>query len=188
MANIWFYTLSTSAQVLAALAGLFAVFVVWRVQDFESNLSEARYAVIKIISGYPNSIGGYEAVSLEKLYLMSDLEILNKFSDLLIASKSGDAAISGASHHLTGENTLITYTLNEFTELLFRKQVNKKNSILENLKYVLIVNFLVISLCIVALTFSDFVCSKLIVLTIISALVMFCLYLIGSRIYRITSK
>jgi len=187
MENIWFYTLSTSAQVLAALAGLFAVFVVWRVQSFEKILSDMRLAIIKIVSYISGNTNNYNRITVEDLYLMSDLEILKKFSELLSIKISEPKRITVLPYNVEGSN-LIFYSLDKPTETLYKNNINKKLSALKELRKILIVNFCVISVCLLALNFSNIICSKFLILTIICATVLYCLYLIGNGIYRITIK
>lgn len=182
--NIWFYTLSTSAQVLAALAGLFAVFVVWKVQDFEKILSESRLAIIQIVSFLSANTKNFNAVRLESLYSMSDSEILKVFSELLIIKNNEPGRIS-VGQTIKGDS-LISYSLDNFTEDLYRNHINKKLNILKDLKIILILNFLVMSLCILCLTLSDIVSCKKTVLIVVSILVFVCLFSIGRGIYKIT--
>lgn len=186
MENIWFYTLSTSAQVLAALAGLFAVFVVWKIQNSEKILSDMRSAIIKIVSDISGNTNNYNRISAENLYSMSDSEILKKFSELLSIKTSEPSRITSLSY-IEGNN-LITYTLDKPTETLYKNNIDKRLSTLKELKIILIVNFSVISMCLLELTFSSIIYSKFITLIIICAAVLYCLYLIGSGIYRITAK
>ena len=186
MDNIWFYTLSTSAQVLAALAGIFAVFVVWKIQDFEKILSETRLAVIKLFSYASANTKDYETIKLETLYSMTDSELLDKFSELLSIKINEPSRIS-VSETIRSEN-LIHYSLDEFTKNLYHTHINKKLNILKDLKNILVVNFLVISICIITLTFSNIIYYKFLILIIISLAVLLCLYLISSGIYRITVR
>ena len=184
--NIWFYTLSTSAQVLAALAGLFAVFAVWKMQDSDKILSEARLAIVQIVSYISGNTEGYEAKRLESLYLMTNSEILEIFSELLSIKKEAPQRVS-VSERIRGDN-LISYSLDDFTENLYRGHISKKLNILKDLKYILIANFSAIGICILGLTFSNFISCKQIFLPIISLGVLYCLYLIGKGIYVITSE
>jgi hypothetical protein len=185
MDNIWFYALSTSAQVLAALAGLFAVFVVWKIQDFEKVLSGTRMAIIQIVSYLSRNTKNYEALRSESLHSMTDSEVLKKFSELLTIKISEPGRIS-VSMDIKGD--LISYSLDDFTEALYKNHIDKKLNILRDLKIILIANFSVIGVCVSALTFSSSVNCKLSVLTIISSAVIFCLYLIGKGIYSITAE
>ncbi|MCF7865311.1 MAG: hypothetical protein K9M11_02290 [Candidatus Pacebacteria bacterium] len=184
--NIWFYTLSTSAQVLAALAGLFAVFVVWKIQDFEKILSETRLAVIKLYSYAAANTKDYEPISLGVLYTMPDSKILRKFSEL-VKIKTNDPSRVGIQSTVRSD-TLINYSIDFFTENLYREHINKKSDILGKLKFILIFNFCVISVCIISLAFSNHIFCKETVLFIITATVLFCLYSIGQGIYKITSE
>lgn len=184
--NIWFYTLSTSAQVLAALAGLFAVFVVWKIQDFEKILVETRLAVIKLFSFASANTKDYKTIKLEALYSMTDSELLEKFSELL-AIKIKEPSRVSVSETIRGDN-LITYSLDEFTKNLYSSHINRKLSILKDLKNILVTSFSIISVCILALTFSSIIYFKFIVLIVISIAVLYGLYLISNGIYRITLK
>jgi hypothetical protein len=186
MENIWFYTLSTSSQVLAALAGLFAVFVVWKIQDFEKLLSETRLAIINIISNISANTKNYSRLTLESLYLMSDLQILEKFSELLDIKENQHDRITIA-HTVTGDS-YIHYTLDPITKDFYKKHIDKKLSILKDLKMVLIVNFLVLTICILALTFSSYLNYNFLILLIINFAVIVCVCLVGFNIYKITVK
>lgn len=184
MDNIWFYTLSTAAQVLAALAGLFAVFVVWKVQDIDRFLFDIRRKIISLISDLSRNIKEIDPIKAENLYSMSDSEILNKFSELLTI-KMKEPERMNVSYEINDDT--ITYALDEFTENLYKNNINKRLNILADLKIVLIINFFVISVCLIVLTFSSIICSKFIVLVVICFAVLYCLYLIGNRIYKITT-
>lgn len=182
--NIWFYTLSTAAQVLAALAGLFAVFVVWKMQDSEKILSEIRLAVIDIFYKTSKNTDNFNAIELEILHSMLDSEILRKFSELLLIKKTEPHRISFLQS-IRSDN-FIVYSLDEFTENIYRAYINKKLYILERLKSILVKNFSIVGICIVALTFSNIIYYKPTILVIICILVLYCLFIISRGIYVIT--
>lgn len=186
MDNIWFYTLSTSAQVLASLAGLFAVFVVWKIQDFGKMLFETRLAVIRLLNYISPNTKDYKILRLDILHKMPDQELFKEFDELLSIQTKEPSRIS-ASETIRGDS-MVPYSLNEFTKDFYKSQIEKKESILKNLKNILIMNFAVISVCILALTFSNLIYCKFTVLTVISVGVLFCLYLISRGIYKITVK
>lgn len=187
MDNIWFYTLSTSAQVLASLAGLFAVFVVWKIQDFEKYINEVRYAILRIMPYLSNTVKDYEMKKIDELFFMTDLELLSIFSEVLEIKEKQPERITYEPAVITTENQ-ISYSLDDKTRYLYKKNIDKKNDIIEILKNILIINFAVISVCVLALTFSSLIYEKFIILIIISIAVIFCLYVISRGIYRIILK
>lgn len=187
MENIWFYTLSTSAQVLAALAGLFAVFVVWKIQDLGKIIIELRSAAIKIIPYCAANTQDYEQKNYKDFYFMEDLKILEIFSELLEIKKNDPSRMT-IEPYVVENNNLTRLTLDESTESLYKRSIAKRAEVLSDLKKILIANFAVISICILALTFSSIIFYKLITLIVISCAVLYCLYLISRGIYEITTK
>ena len=178
MDNIWFYTLSTSAQVLAALAGLFAVFVVWRIQGFDKILLDTRNEIITRLDSLVGNTQGYKRVPIENLYLMPDLEILTEFSKLISYIDKLPADQVGTPIN----------TLDRLKKITYQNYIDKKLNILKSLQNILFVNILVIAVCIFVLTFSSIITSKFNILRFVSCLVFCCLYLIGEAIYKITEK
>ena len=185
--NIWFYTLSTSAQVLSALAGLFAVFVVWKIQDIEKYTLEIRDAIYKIIPYLSGNISNYEVKRLDDLFVMGDDELLSIFSEMLDIKNKEPERVGIPSYVVSG-NSAISYSLDNRTEYLYKNSIDKKYSILKSLKNVLILNFTVISACILYLTFSSLINEKFLILIIVSLGVLACLYVISRSIYKITIK
>ncbi|BFT94965.1 MAG: hypothetical protein MNSN_01650 [Minisyncoccus archaeiphilus] len=51
-ANIWFYSLSTSAQVMAGIFGLFAVFVIFKLGDINQKITDSRNYLLNFYSDY----------------------------------------------------------------------------------------------------------------------------------------
>jgi len=183
ISSIWFYTFSTSAQVMAALVGLFAVFVVYKIQDFGETLTQTRYAAIRIITYSSANTKDYTRVFKQDTVSMSDFQILEKFSELLKIKQEEPQRIS-ASENFSIET--INYALDDQTYFFYQTLVLKRQNILSQFKLVLILTLASVALSLIALVMTNF----LIIYNffIWSALVffIFCLFIIGKGVYQIT--
>ncbi|MDD2757814.1 MAG: hypothetical protein PHD72_00370 [Patescibacteria group bacterium] len=181
--NIWFYTLSTSAQVLAALAGLFAVFVVWKIQDINASLSEIRIAIIDLVYKAIRCTSGCEAIDPLVLSKFTNKELLKKFSELKNIRQL-DPARSKAQFFPTQSKTQgFSYFLDDTSESLFREAIEKKSSVQLRLRWVVGASLFVIMVCIAALTFTNYIPRKELVLPLVELLVFYSLYALGVVIY-----
>lgn len=146
--NIWFYTYSTSAQVIAALVGLFAVFVVYKIQNSSSALSEAKLALSRLLP-YVSPNSGGERFTQERMAEMDEKEMLQIFGELLVLRGSENEVFFQYIEQV-GENR---YSINDTTYNYFSKLVKKKSDILEKLIYMLLLSFFSISISICSLVF-----------------------------------
>lgn len=177
--SIWFYTFSTAAQVMAALIGLFAVFVVYKIQDSSQLLNDARFALSRLLPYVSGNTPGAATITREEVVLSSDKEILQLFAGLLLFEGAGLFA---------GSETIgnITFLSNSTTYHYVSGLVNRKTRILSKLVFTLALSFCAIALSLIAL-----VCTS--VLTPLGwfiwlALVLFlaCLVVIAVNTYQIT--
>jgi hypothetical protein len=177
--GIWFYTFSTAAQVMAALVGLFAVFVVYKIQDFSQVLGEARSALSSIIPYFSANTKGYELITVQDFVHLSDKEILQTFAELL-ALKS----FTSSNYYTTIGR--ISFSLDDTTYDYFARLVNKKSRILRRLLIVLILCLSAIALSLIALMLTAYLITLGWFIWIACLLFLYCLWAIGSGVYEIT--
>lgn len=181
--NVWFYTLSTSAQVLAALTGLFAVFVVYKIQTITPTLEDIRGGISNLINSYTASHRERLEVVLynHEVMLWNDHAILNKFNLLIedeeaLPEETKKFIGSGGQHPITG----INYQLNHVTRNLYQKVLQQKDDVLYELKKNLLINSIAILNCVLLLTFTnlfkDNTCIMYVLLYINLLLFAFALY------------
>lgn len=181
-ANIWFYTFSTTAQVMAALAGLFAVFVVYKIQDFSQSINDARSSLSRLISYTSPNVGG-DPISIEALVQMPDQELVATFAELLVLQTPQNVNFFTGNTERIGN---VTFSVNSHTYDYFSAIVSKKERILHRLIFVLALSLSAIAIALIALVFTE----KLVTRKwfILGALVFFLyvLWTIGKNIYQIT--
>ena len=148
--SIWFYTFSTAAQVIAALIGLFAVFVVYKIQDSTKLFDDARFALSRLIPTVSSNVDGPERVTREEFNLMSDREILESFARLLFFENEGNLLIS----HENINN--VSFQINRTTYDYVFKLLTKKNAILRKFVSTLALSFSAITLCLISLVLTSF--------------------------------
>lgn len=73
MEQIWYYTLSTIAQTLAALLGLIAIFVVLRLQGLIKNVSDYRYRAFNILKVAERYLDDYFLEDPSVEWILEDL-------------------------------------------------------------------------------------------------------------------
>ncbi|MFA6306244.1 MAG: hypothetical protein WCV70_00250 [Patescibacteria group bacterium] len=157
LVNIWFYTLSTSAQVLAALVGLFAVFVVYKLQGLSSSLEDVRNITVKILSHFSLNTTDFTKYSEEMLGVKSDRELILVFNKILeVRDKEPDKL--GIKSYPIKSNLFQEkyYNLNNETKTYYEKKVELKEDIYKRLKESLIFGFILISVCILELSFTNY--------------------------------
>jgi hypothetical protein len=138
--NIWFYSFSTIAQVMASVAGLFAVFAVFRLDKLNNNISQFRGMALKAVRNPP--IDGHIAFS------MSDLDVLDSGRKFVASKEFINNSMSFSSESGSiyfGKNTLD----------LLEKLVKEKQSTLVKLRNVFFLSFGCISFSLFCLIFTD---------------------------------
>lgn len=182
--SIWFYTFSTSAQVMAALVGLFAVFIVYKIQEFSGNLTQARDATVMILTFISANTRDYTPLKINETVTMSDDDLLVKFRELLdIKVNEPDRITVSQTVHLG----VINYELNELSLNFFDGLVRKKSEILSELKYILIFSFAVIALSVLAIVFTDHLkCGW--ILIVFSLFFVYVLFAIVNGVYKVAIK
>ena len=136
--NTWFYTLSTIAQVMAAIAGLFAVFVVFRTDKLNNHLTEFRAMVVGAVH-----IDGHQ------VFQMPDKDLLQKGREYLESEVAKNESMS-----FSGE--LGSFTFGKETLDIFEKLNNGKDDILNKLKWAIVLSLSCISVSIGFLVWSDY--------------------------------
>lgn len=178
-ANIWFYTFSSAAQVVAALAGLFAVFVVYRIQEFGRHVREARFTLAKIIPYVSANTPGYKSVTAEAFHKMTDEEIRMTFAELLVVRENASPIISISVGDLSFGLDAATYDY--FTNLIV-----KKEKLLKQLFTVLVVSLGTIAVALISLVLTEFLIEWDTYIWAALFLFLYCLWTIGNSIYQVT--
>jgi hypothetical protein len=194
--DVWFYTFSTSAQVLAALTGLYAVFVVYRMQDVTPRLNTIKRAVSNLL--LEASAHAFEPIKkelyLESIYLYtlkSNLELKTMFEMLL---KFDPVLIPRINAILYSSNEGESLRINKETLKKFEDQIKFRNELLRSLLITLITNLVTIFYCIMLLTFTadvfkqSYHCLPKILLIINLVLVASSLIYTGYSIYKTTAQ
>ncbi len=143
--NIWFYTFSTAAQVMAGLVGLFAVFVVYKIQDFGDILETVRKQFVQAISHASSNTDDYESIRYEDALLMDDMTVLRHANRLLALYSDTDNPQKLVIPHLTRENRDLFHTL-----------ITTKQFILRSLAVTLVLSLIAIALSVFALVETNF--------------------------------
>jgi len=156
MNNIWFYTFSTSAQVLAALVGLFSIFAVYRIQKYSDDIEDVKGGIFELLercSGNMN-YGFKEELKKEELYFLSNEEIQKKFESLIKTHNGVDpnkrAPVDTTfSHNIYG----FCYELSPKTLKIYKDLIDKKSIVLRYLMGVLLSSFFAIGFMVFCLSF-----------------------------------
>lgn len=182
--NIWFYTFSASSQVMAALVGLFAIFVVYKIQEFSTLLYEVREATIRILTYSSANTENYTNIQTHETVSMTDFQLLNKFEELLNIKLSEPERVSARETIHMGT---ISYTLNQLSFDFFKRLVTKKVEILKRLKRNLILSFFVIFVAILALVLTEVIFCELF-LWVFTTFFSYTLFELARGIYWITAQ
>lgn len=174
MHSIWFYTLSAVAQVMAEVAALFAVFVIFKLDKLNDEIDNFKWV---ILHNLPGVIDSYE------LYESSDEEILKRgrqhvatFTDQTFAA---DFIINNSRSFKFGDKTLG----------VFERLLGKKKDILYTLRNTLILSVSAISISLIFLAFTAFLgCWSFLLLSIVLILALITLVYIALGIYKISSS
>ncbi|MFA5351948.1 MAG: hypothetical protein WC304_01560 [Candidatus Gracilibacteria bacterium] len=145
MENIWFYSLSALSQVMAAIISFFGVFVVFKLQALNENISlQRKKAVIHIISAVNKTPGDADINAKntvnKKFRDDNKLTIYQanylKYSDLKICKIFNQLwEIPGMDfdRHLVDEKNNVYYFYNESSYKNFENAINEKKIILSKL-------------------------------------------------------
>lgn len=179
--SIWFYTFSTAAQVMSALIGLFAVFVVYKIQDSSQLLNEARFALSKLLPYVSTNTEGPDPITSEEISLLSDKELLETLAELLIFETNERPFVHNAE---TVGN--ITFSINRTTYDYVSRLVVKKKRILSKMAYTLAFSISEIALCLVALVYTQQLIQYWWFIQVSLAAFIGVLFLIAVNTYQIT--
>jgi len=138
--NIWFYTLSTISQTTAAIIGLFAVFVVFKMDKINKSITDLRGPIIHMISNGESM--KYLQISNQQVYS----EALKFFEK----TPSARSAFGWTSDEVG------PITINRDNIYIFKDLIEKKENILSKLKWSIFFCTASIILSIYLLTFSTF--------------------------------
>jgi hypothetical protein len=167
MDNTWFYSLSTIAQVMAAMAGLFPIFVVFRMDKLRKEIDQFREMAIN-----GTDRNGHLA------FEMRDRELLKKAREYLKSSKnSGTTTFSGE---------LGNFSFGELTLNLFEELVDKREQTLKKLKTIIALSIACVVFALTLLVYGEyfFACAS-VWLTVLILFTIFTLIYIGTSAYQI---
>ncbi len=179
-ASIWFYTFSTVAQVMAALIGLFAIFVVYKMQDFGDTLESIRKKFVGAISHASSNTDDYESITYEEAVTMDDAELLRHMNQLLAIYTDPEKPQKVTVIELTRENRDLFHTL-----------IHTKRSILNSLAVILVLSLIAIAVSVLALVMTSFFITQGYAssfMVAFSIYFLFCLIYMGKGIYQIATK
>ncbi len=184
--NIWFYTFSTLAQSMAALVGLFALFVVYKIQDFSGLLSQVREAVIEMVANYGANTRGYQKVlRVQDAFKLNDDEILVRMNEIIEILETDPQRVTTSS---TARIGAFFVTMDRHSFQFYKNLVTKRELILQSLRRVLILSLSCIAVSILALAMTKWLVIFSCVIWATTLFFLFCLFEIGRGIYKITTK
>lgn len=202
MENIWFYSLSALSQVMAAIISFFGVFVVFKLQALNENISSQRKkAIMYIVSAVEktaengednpnktfrdkNELTAYQADYLQ----YSDSKICEIFNQIW------ETKSILYNNHLVDEKNHAYYFYNKSNYKMFENAINEKKNILEKLYISLLLSAIsiTVSLFLISSPFSikDFGYQEynLYILFPLISLSCFTIFLIAWDIYSISKK
>src|SRR3989344_780094 len=177
--DVWFYTFSTSGQVLAALVGLFAVFVVYKLQSISSIFDVSKECVSRLLCSHLSNnnfekLDGYE---LKSLFFWDDRKLLGLFRRTLAHI---EAVGKTPSMTITTSSPSMDFSINKNTEDFFGGLVERRQGILNDLFVVSVLSLGSIAYCIFCLSFQYLFVSYSKYALLLNLLLMLSnLYLIG---------
>lgn len=151
--NTWYYTLSTSAQVLAALAGLFAVFVVYKIQSTQVLFDDTKIAFMKLIDRYSSIIEGYVHIRFIDMHFWDHEKLLEKVKEINQIKNNNPeklkAIIPGVPHNQ------FSYDISDEEVEYYENLLGKRKEILKLLKSNSVILSSAMFVCLLGLAFSD---------------------------------
>jgi hypothetical protein len=178
--NIWFYTFSTIAQVMAGLIGLFAVFVVYKMQDFGDVMESIRKKFVSAISHASNNTDEYESIAYEDALTMDDRTLLKHMNMLLAIFTDPAKPEKLTVDNLTREN-----------RDLFQALLETKRNILTKLAVTLLLSLIAIGVSVFALIGTEYFMSHGYEIPFqvgFFVYFLFCLFYMGMNMYKIATK
>ena len=170
--SVWFYTFSTSAQVLAAISGIFSVFVVYSIQEFSDSLSSTRNSIMNAISYASANINGYKRIQQEEAEKLKDFDLDVHYRTLLELLK----------------NDQEKYGLTEVEYRRFNRLVEKKRTILREFILIIVISFVGIAISLFALVREDLLRPSVFFIQIAFSFFVFSLFIIGLGTYKVGGK
>jgi|GEM_PF-6220367 len=187
--DTWYHTLSTISQVLAATIGLYAIFIIFKIEKINEFIEELRSIAINIIASVEthqniNSNPKKPMIDEQTLIIHSNRELMRE------AKEAIDTAHKiGMSMSYSAEKT--SYRNMENIPLTFEREVLKKERVIKSLKFNFILSFITILISIILLIFSDYIyCSGmwLLGLSILIPMTFLSLILLTSSTFKISSE
>ena len=187
--NTWYYTLSTTAQVFAAIMGLYSVFVIFKIEKINEFLEELRSILINIIASVEthkniNSKPKKELIDEQTLIKLSDEELLDRVRLDINMAKEIQMSMSFKSDR-------VAYRQMENIPLTFEHEIHRKKEVLSSFKLNLITMFCVVLFSLVVLGGSSFVdtnCLKNTLLTLNIAFVIIASFILAKSILKIVKE
>ena len=190
MENIWLYTLSTLAQVMATIIALFGVFVVVKLNETRKKIFRIRNEdFIPFLVKKSHQISLEENKFFQKYNLSKDKESYSNWNDEKL-NKIFKEIITLKHSIIQVENRMITKETSQY----FSRLINSKNNTIKRLKKTLIfcTILVIISLFLLASPFSIFnLNQKELNLYLLLPLICFSFFTIGyisQSIYQISKE
>jgi len=174
--NTWYYTLSTTAQVFAAILGLYSVFVIFKIERINEFIEELRSVLINIIASVEtqkNIKPGKRIVDEQTLIVLSNEELLLRLEQNIKVAKEIGMSMSFKTDR-------VAYSSMENIPLTFKYEITRKNEVLSYFKVNLFTMFWVILFPLISLGFSAFITTiylkdTILALNIISIIIASCI-------------
>lgn len=184
--NTWYYSLSTIAQTLAALTGLFSIFVVYKIQSMLPMLDDARLIFLNLIERYTSIISGFWKKGYEELYLLREDEILleiKKINSIKKESPERLKAIIPGAPSLSFKG--LGYDINDEGIFYYEQLLSKKRLVVQMFLVNFLYNLVIIGICLGLLIFSDIFYTNYKLIFHLAPLIFIALILLGYTTYRI---
>ncbi|MFA5967135.1 MAG: hypothetical protein WC805_01275 [Patescibacteria group bacterium] len=119
--NIWFYTLSSISQVMAAIVALFGVFSVYKLGIIDKEINDYRNRAVELIM----ATGVTNQSDAQLQYLKSNKQILKEFEQALEkASQEGKVSLSFGRDHVNQNTYNLFDTWVQLRDLVLSRLVN----------------------------------------------------------------
>ncbi len=155
LGNDWYYTLSTIAQVFAAILGFYSIFVIFKVEKINVFIEELRSILIRLIASAEthkniNSAPKKSEVDEQTLIDLNNESLLKRAKSALRIAKEMKMRVSYSSDRMS-------YRRMENIPLTFENELRRKKEVINSFKINLILLLFIVFFTIISLGSSNFV-------------------------------